>query len=105
MREGLVDLEEMQAVSGELPAEAGGQLQRKIFLPFPIAAHELLQCLAAEVAAQHAADRVRFHRLDDGVLVDGAEMFLHLLRLGSLSGSGTFRQVYSVVKLWSSTTF
>ena len=79
MREGLVDLEEMQAVRGELPAEAGGQLQRKIFLPFPIAAHELLQCPAAEVAAQHAADRVRFHRLDDGVLVDGAEMFLHLL--------------------------
>src|ERR1039458_10464206 len=59
VREGLVDLEEMQAVRGELPAEAGGQLQRKIFLPLPIIAHEPLQFPAAQVAAQHAADRVR----------------------------------------------
>ena len=35
MGEGPIDLEEMQAVRGELPAEEGGQLQRKIFLPFP----------------------------------------------------------------------
>jgi len=55
----------------------------------PIAAHELLQCLAAEVAAQHAADRVRFHRLMMVSLWTARKCFSTSSRLGSLSGSGT----------------
>ncbi len=60
MGEGPIDLEEMQAVRGELPAEEGGQLQRKIFLPFPVAAHKLLQFPAPQVAAQNSGGRRPF---------------------------------------------
>ena len=49
----------------------------KNFLLLPFLADEPLQSAAAQTAARQAGDRERLDRLDDGILVRRAEMFLH----------------------------
>ena len=77
VRDGLVDLEKLQAVLRELLAQLRRDRQREKFLLLPFLADEPLQSAAAQTAARQAGDGERLDRLDDGILVRGAEMFFH----------------------------
>ena len=80
VRDGLVDLEKLQAVMRELLAQRRGDLQREMLLMLPFLADEPLQAAAAQIAARQAGDDVRLDRLDDVVLVRGAEMLFHFFQ-------------------------
>ena len=80
MRDGLVDLEKLQAVMRELLAQLRRDGQREKFLLLPFLADEPLQTGAAQTAARQAGDRDRLDRLDDRILVRRAEMFLHFFQ-------------------------
>ena len=82
--DGLVDLEELESVLGELLAELGGDGEREMALLLPFLADQALQAGAAQAAAGQAGDQEGFHGLDDAVLVGGAEMLLHLFQRGQL---------------------
>ena len=82
MRERLIDLEELQAVRGELLAKDRRNLEREAALVFPDAADQAHQVGAAQRARRGAVEGMRLHRLDDVLFVRLAEVLLHLFHGG-----------------------
>ena len=75
--DGAVDLEELEALAGELLAEHRGDLQRKPPLVFRREAHEPGEFGASQPPGGRSGERVRVGGLDDVVLVELAEVFFH----------------------------
>ena len=102
---GLVDLEELQAVRGELLAQDRRNLEREAPLVFPDAAHQARQLGAAQSARRRAVEGVGSTGLMMFSLCVSRKCFSTASMVASRSGSGMFRQTYSVFQLWSSTHF